>query len=218
MAGPVLSPLEQQVLNAKTQVRAEMPDVANAPIEPMGWLDRLIAAARGKMEGATTMALAHPSAGGSVAYSPENIGAQGETGIADTFAHELTHVRQARRDYGGKGIAGQILQRLADKKESRLPYGQQSSELEAFQTEGDRAVAQGREPNPTPNFSGPGFREKGDVVLPEPDLELLQGSDPGTQAENIRTLTKMGYTPADAVKRAQREAKRNPKIVLRKMS
>ncbi len=142
-----------------------MPDVADAPVENMGWLDQLIANARGKMEGGLTLALTHNSDGGSVALNPEGMAQEGQAGKEDTIAHELTHVRQARRDYGNKNILERAAQIFRDMQESHLPYGQQPSELEAFQLEGDRAVRQGRAPGVTPNFSTPGYREMGDIVL-----------------------------------------------------
>jgi hypothetical protein len=190
------------MLAAKTKVRAEMPDVANAPVENMGWLDQLIANARGKMEGGTTMALTHNGSGGSVALNPDAMAQVGQTDREDTIAHELTHVRQARRDFGDKNILQRAAQVFANLQESHLPYGQQPNELEAFQAEGDRAVRQGREPGVTPNFSTPGFREKGDIVLRE-SAQLLKGDDPAILAENVRMLIKAGYSPAEAVKRAQ---------------
>lgn len=154
------------MLVAKANVRKEMPDVANAPIENMGWLDRMVADARGRMDGGLIMALTHPGSGGSVALNPDAMAMTSPTDREDTIAHELTHVRQARRDYADKNILQRAAQVFADLKEAHLPYGQQPSELEAFQLEGDRAVRQGRAPGITPNFSTPGFREMGDIYLP----------------------------------------------------
>lgn len=190
------------MLQAKTKVQAEMPDVANAPVENMGWLDQLIAGAKGKMNGGLTMALTHNSGGGSVALNPAAMAQVGQSDREDTIAHELTHVRQARRDFGDKNILQRAAQVFQDLQEAHMPYGQQPNELEAFQAEGNRAVGQGRAPGITPNFSTPGFREKGDIVLPE-TVKLLPGSDPGIIAENVRLLVKQGYSPAEAIKRAQ---------------
>lgn len=203
MPGPALSPLEQQLLKAKTTVRAEMPDVANAPIEPMGWLDQLIAGIKARTNGGTTLALAHPN--GSIGVNDQASFSQSD--LEDTLAHELTHVRQSRRDYGGKSYLSMASQYLTNRKESAMPYGQQPGELEAFQAEGDRAVKQGRAPGVTPNFSTTGYREKGDYVLPEA-VKLLAGSEPGIIAENVRLLINQGYTPAEAIKRAQQNVPR----------
>lgn len=225
MAGPALSPLEQQILTARTKVQAEMPDVANVPIEPMGWLDRLIASAKEKIVGGggSVAAMAHPSKGvlgsgtGSVAYSPEILAQMSPGSQEDTVAHELKHVQQNHEDYEGKGLVGRLMQKYQDFGESRLPYGQQPHELEAFQFEGDRAVKQGRVPDATPNFSSVGMREKGSYNLPEPKLGLIPGNDPGTVAENVKLLVGQGYAEADAIKRAQTEARRSgPR--LKKMS
>lgn len=184
-----------------------MPDVANAPVENMGWLDQILAKARGKMNGGTTMALTHNSGGGSVALNPEAMAQAGQGDREDTIAHELTHVRQARRDYGDKNLFQQAAQKLLDMKEAKLPYGQQPNELEAFQAEGDRAVRQGRTPGVTPNFSGPGYRETADMRLPE-SVKLLPGSDPGVLAENIRSLIAAGWPQDQAIKRAQQNVPR----------
>ncbi len=166
MPAPALSPLEQQILAAKTKVRAEMPDVANAPIENMGPLGQFLIGSLDKLtRGGMTLAATNPHRGGSVGLMPENMAQESQVEKEDTIAHELTHVRQARRDYADKGILEQIAQALLNKRERRLPYGQQPHELEAFQVQGDRAVRQGREPGLTPNFLSPGFREKGDIVL-----------------------------------------------------
>ena len=190
MPGQVLSPLEQAALDrAKVNVRQEMPDVADAPIEPMGLFDRLVKMAREKMigGGGSTIALAHSGNGGSVAYEPTNMVQLGPAGMEDTLAHELQHVRQARSDYKGKSLMDRARQFFQDRAESRLPYGQQPAELEAFQVENDRAVRQGRQPGITPNFSGPGFRETGDITLDPPDVQALM---------------EKGYTRGEALMRA----------------
>lgn len=182
-----LSPLEQQILKARLKVQAEMPDVADAPIDPMGWVDQLIAGAKEKLTGGgSIVAMANRSfrpldpAGmpiqgaksGRVVYSPEVLGEQSPAGIEDTLAHELVHVRQGREREGG-GLFDQVRRYLSSIKEGYLPYGQQPDELEAYQFEGDRAVREGREPTATPKFqltpedlrTGRILREKGDYLL-----------------------------------------------------
>lgn len=163
-----------QILAAKTKVRAEMPAVANVPVEPMGGLDSLIASAKEKLVGggSSVAALAHPSGGilnsggpGAVAYDPQVLAQMSQGSREDTVAHELRHIQQNHEDYDGKGLIARLLQRYQDFKESRLPYGQQPHELDAYQFEGDRAVREGRTPDPTPNFLSPGLREKGSYVL-----------------------------------------------------
>ncbi len=203
MPDPTLSPLEQQLLAAKTKVRAEMPDVANAPIENMGGLGQFLISALDKLtRGGATMAATKPNSGGSVGLMPEAMAQESPAEQEDTIAHELTHVRQARSDYGNKSLLEQAAQSLKNRQERQLPYGQQPHELEAFQAQSDRAVRQGREPGATPNFSSPGFREKGDYVLPE-TVKLLHGDAPGVFQENVRALVAHGYSQADAIKRAQ---------------
>lgn len=159
-----LSALEQQILKARMKVGQEMPDVADAPIEPMGWFDRLVAAGKEQLTGGgKVVATANPAAG-TVKYSPEVLGSLGQSGIEDTLAHELVHVRQGR-EAAGSTLFDQVRAKLNALKEGYMPYGQQPQELEAYQYEGDRAVREGREPSATPNFSSPGMREKGNIRL-----------------------------------------------------
>ena len=162
MPHQALTPIERQLLLAKSKMWQEMPDVANTPIEPMGWLDRLIGRAKGSSLGGTTLALAHPVLG-KVAYSPEGMTNQSQGETEDTVAHELTHIRQGRR--GGGSLFERALAAARGAFDPILPYGQQSDELEAFQTENDRALREGREPGSRPKFEGTGFRETGSVYL-----------------------------------------------------
>jgi hypothetical protein len=228
MPGPALSPLEQQILQAKMKVRAEMPDVADTPVEPMSWLDRLIAKGKEKIVGGgQVVATAHPSGGifstgatgGSVTYNPDVLAQLSPGEQEDTIAHELKHIQQNRQDYN-KGIGGRLAQKIADLREFRDPYGRQPHEQEAYQFEGDRAVKNSRVPSPAPKFEltpadiqqGRVMREMSDINLPEPNLGLLRGATPAVLAENVRKLVGMGYSEQDAVQRAQREAKRTVRI------
>jgi hypothetical protein len=145
-------PLMEELLK---RVRGEMPDVADASIEPMGWLGR-------KLSGG---AIAVTTPFGGVKYDPDALKGASPDEIADTLAHELTHVRQVRQL--------SPLQRVLEVGRGfqfgiggGLPYGQRPEELEAYQAEADRATAQGRTPAPAPSFTKPGeFRMLGDVRL-----------------------------------------------------
>ena len=160
MPGPTtLSPLERQMLQARSRLQQEMPDVGNIPVEPMGWLDRLIAGTKDRLSpGSRVQALAHPMSG-KVSYSPRAMENQSQAEVEDTLAHELTHVRQGKEAYGAKSLLGRLGVAAKSLMEPTLPYGQRPDELEAFQTESDRQLAQGRAPGVRPTFLTPGFSE-----------------------------------------------------------
>jgi hypothetical protein len=185
---PALSPLEQQILKAQMKVRGEMPDVADAPIEPAGLVDRLTAALKERLVGggrvvATADPFAVPTGNtglplpgakvGRVVYHPDVLASQNPAEVEDTLAHELVHVRQGR-EAAGDSLFSRIKAKLESIKEGYLPYGQQPNELEAYQYEGDRAVSEGRVPAATPKFqltpedieTGRILREKGSIHLP----------------------------------------------------
>jgi hypothetical protein len=161
--------LDQQIAAAKEQMAKEMPDVAGTSIQPMGPVGSLASGALDKLNHGTTMAFTQPT--GSIVYNPAALQGQPQSAIEDLLAHELTHTRQ----YQSKPW----LSRIADVAKSfvtpGVPYGQNPNELEAFQTETNRAQAQGRNPSPMPNFLTPGFRESGDIQLPSPlQAQLLK--------------------------------------------
>lgn len=221
MPGPELSPFEQQILQAKMKVRAEMPDVADTPVEPMGWLDRLIAGAKEKIVGSgSVVATAHPSGGifstgagkGSVTYNPDVMARLSPGEQADTVAHELKHIQQNREDYGGKGIGGRLMQKIADMRESQGWYGAQPHEQEAYQFESDRAGKEGRvaashpkfQPSPDEIKQGRGMSEAGSIVLQAP--RLLRGATSAIMTENIKALMAAGYSETEAAQKAMQKA------------
>jgi hypothetical protein len=198
MPAPSLTPLERQLLQAKMRVQQEMPDVADAPVEPMGWLGKLISGVKGKMAGATVAAVTSPF--GSISYDPAVMQQSSPSEQEDMLAHELTHIRQQRRQSPLERIASTVKEVFTPPE----PYGRQPDELEAYQAENDRSVQQGRAPGMTPRFEGTGMREMGDIPL-QPDT-LLAGSSAGIVAENVRTLMRQGMSQQEAVARAQQEA------------
>lgn len=151
--------VEQQIATAKQAMQQEMPaQMADTTVEPMGILGRSLGALKA-LAGGQTQAITSPFTG-TISYDPAALAGQSQNDVSDMLAHELTHVGQIRNEpwyapyLGLVGIG------------PHYDYGQDPNELEAFQTEANRAVAQGRAPNPMPTFSSPGFRSMGDISLP----------------------------------------------------
>src|SRR5882724_8878305 len=131
---PDQSFLEQQIAAAKEQMGKEMPDVANTTVQPMGLIGSLISGAKDKLTGGTTMALTNPFTG-SISYNPAALQGQPQSAVEDMLAHELTHTRQAR----DKSLLSKLGNSARTFFSGTEPYGQTPDELEAFQTEADRA-------------------------------------------------------------------------------
>lgn len=142
---------------ARAAVQRDMPDVANVPIEPMGWFGSALAGLKGALSGGQVQALTNPFTG-SVSYDPAQTDQMAEPEIENMLTHELTHSRQAK--------GSSWLQTLVGALKPAEPYGQQSDELQAFQAENDRALAQHQTPGQMPNFQGGGFRQRSDITLP----------------------------------------------------
>ncbi len=160
--------LDQQIAAAKAKMGTEMPDVANTPIQPMGTIGGLASGALDKINGGTTLAFTNPLTG-NIKYNPAALQGQPQSAIEDLLAHELTHTRQAK----SQSLLGRIGEAAKSFVTPGVPYGQNPNELEAFQTEANRAAAQGRVPSPMPNFQSPGFRESTDINLPSPLQQAL---------------------------------------------
>lgn len=132
---------------AKRQLQAEMPkETAAATVEPMTAWDRMLFLGRPASVYAFTSPFNH------VKYDPDLMKQNSQTANTDILAHELTHVRQNQRT----PVLSQLWDLIAGPlTEPDVPYGQRPEELEAFQTERDRALAQHRVPDlPFPSFSG----------------------------------------------------------------
>lgn len=135
---------------AKRQMQKEMPaELAGTTIAPWGRLGQLLRPGAEAMAGRLTQ---------TVGYNPAAIQGKGQEEVNDLLAHELTHVRQRNRS----GPINYFLETLVD---GRLPYYQRPVELEAFQTEKDRALQQRRTPPTTPSFLD-GSIGAGDIPLP----------------------------------------------------
>lgn len=151
---PAASDANPMIAELLARVRKEMPDVADAPVTPMGRIGQVLSKG----------ALATTSPFGSVSYNPEALRGASPADIADTLTHELTHVRQSRAMSPFQKVIA-ILQGAKQGFGGGMPYGQRPDELEAYQAEANRAVSQGRTPAPQPSFTTPGFRNLGDVRL-----------------------------------------------------
>jgi hypothetical protein len=164
MADGLLALLTQRTADADprmaeiiAKVRQQMPDVADASIEPMGGFGKLISKG----------AIATTSPFGGVSYNPDALHGASAADVADTLAHELTHVRQVRGQSIGQKF-GNVLEGLKYGLGFGLPYGQRPDELEAFQTESNRQLAEHRSPNPRPGFNTDEWQTLGDIHLQAP--------------------------------------------------
>jgi len=109
-------------------VRSEMPDVSNVPVQPYGFL--------GKAFMSGSQAFTNPLTG-SVYYNPERIQQGNPNDTENMLTHELTHSRQ---------VLGQpFSQRLMGVARSLLPagdsYQERPNEMAAFQAERDRTLS-----------------------------------------------------------------------------
>lgn len=160
-------PLESTLLEAaRAKLSKEMPaEAAASRMEPMGWFDHLL-----------TPASAAMSVGPSnvIKYDGGQTSRMGQTELEDLLAHELTHVRQNQRGSRGPSLlkmAGGAISNLLGGGSSY--YGQDSRELEAFQTMNDRALREGRAPNP--DYQHP-FQEGAYRFPLDLDLDELEGT------------------------------------------
>jgi hypothetical protein len=166
MADGLLALLTQRTADADprmaeiiAKVRQQMPDVADASIEPMGMVGSFLAPGG---------AMAVTSPFGGVTYRPEAMKSLSDPDAADAIAHELTHVRQVRNHSFGQKTLGGVFEGLKNTFGFGLPYGQRPDELEAFQTESNRQLAEHRSPNPRPGFNTDEWQTLGDIHLQAP--------------------------------------------------
>ena len=178
---------DQKIQQAIAQVRSEMPDVANAPIEPMGTVGQWLADLKSRAIGGQTQAF---TSGGKIAFDPKALEGQSEHDLENLMAHELVHVRQQKKPSEPHPLGG-------------FSYGQDPREMEAFQFEQTRANKLGRSPAITGvGFNGP--RLDMDIQLPAEHNgpKLLPGSTQGIIDQNVRTLMAAGFSQSEATKRA----------------
>src|SRR6267154_3050080 len=125
------TPLEQQILQAKSRMQQEMPDVANSvSIGPMGGLLKSIAPK-------DSVAVTSPWTG-NISYNSDALQGQSQEDINSTLAHELTHSRQVQ----GQSYPQRFLSGLKNAFSPAGDYNWRPNELEAFQTEHDRSLNQ----------------------------------------------------------------------------
>jgi hypothetical protein len=152
------APSPDQMAQIIQQVKGEMPGAAGVDVQPMGPIGKALAPG----------AYATTSPFGSVSYNPDALAGQSPAQIGDTLAHEFTHASQISHLSPLERIKA-VLEGARFGFGGGLPYGQRPEELEAFQAENNRAVGQGRTPDPMPSFSQPGaWQTLGDVQLPAP--------------------------------------------------
>jgi hypothetical protein len=147
---------------AYAKVSKEMPDVKSVSVTPSSssFLSKFF-----MPRGAN--AVTNPFTG-NISYNPEMIGNQGynQNDIEDILAHEMTHVRQTQ-DVPWYKMLGQIFSPkpqvpagIPEGSPTNASYYWQPHELEAYQTERNRMMAQHR-PNPVDPIYG-----TRDIVLP----------------------------------------------------
>src|ERR1700676_3034512 len=127
--------VEQQIAKARLALQAEDPSVASADIAPMGTTDKIAAwlkqnmpvVGTGQPIGATTV-------GQKIRYNPSALEGQSQDQINDMIYHEMVHAGQNKLPAQPSPMGG-------------FAYGQDPAELEAYQKEHDRAIAQGRTPD-----------------------------------------------------------------------
>ena len=163
---------EQRVQQATQKIKQERPGLEGMHTAIMGPFGRAISGLGDVLSmdpNAQTMAITNPLTG-SVYYNPAAVEGRSQSQLEDTIAHEGTHYLQHQQDYAGKPWYQQALTGLQQIGAAMNPFGPRAGrnpvELEAYQTDQDRAVREGREPAPMLNFDTRGLRTKGDIFLP----------------------------------------------------
>jgi hypothetical protein len=126
----------------------EIPDLGT--IEPYGAISRTF----------LPNANAYVSPGRTIYLNPASMAGMSPEEVADTLAHEQTHVRQAQ----GRG-QGTFMSALRLMMGSQGAYGQRPDEMEAWQVEQQRRARMGRMQTARPSFTG-GYYVPADVNLP----------------------------------------------------
>jgi hypothetical protein len=178
--------LDESMQRAYAKVSAEMPDVKKVSVTPSSssfYTSLLVP------KGA--LAVTNPFTG-NISYNPDSFEGQSQDEIENTIAHELTHVRQSQNTpwYGHLAdVANQLVQNtkgmLGMTREDQVPEGIPASsplhdpyywrprEMEAFQTEKDRAARMHQS-----NFVDPMLGTR-DINLPAPIPKKQPGIDTG---------------------------------------
>lgn len=117
------------------QLKSEYPqETARASVQPMRWFDKL---------GVGDAIMATYPLFNRVVYNPAIVRNMPQQEIADTLAHELTHVKQFQRQA--------LIPRLMNNaRQFQMPYMQRPWEQEAFAASAKRRKARVDRPLPTP--------------------------------------------------------------------
>lgn len=135
--------LDESMHRALTKVQSEMPDVKPVTLSPSS--SSLLS---GFMMPRATLATTNPFTG-NITYSPEANYGVGDSEMEQTMAHELTHSRQAQNTPWYRTLLdaykpdAKVPQEITPGSTLDNPYLWRPNEMEAFQTERNRAMNQG---------------------------------------------------------------------------
>lgn len=131
------------------------------------------------------MAVTNPFTG-NITYNPEAMEGQSPTDMEQTLAHELTHVRQTQNQPWWKTAASlfapdeKVPAGISPNSPLNSSYQWRPREMEAFQTERDRASAQ-----KIPDYADPVTGSR-DLQLPR---ESGRGINTGPSSDKLKQLT-----------------------------
>lgn len=156
-----MSSVDEQYAKARERMRQEMPaEEAGAVIQPMGLFGRGVFGLKKLLApGSSTLAVTNPLTG-NISYNRAESEGQSDANIADTLAHELRHRRQVLQT----PVRERLLHLLGDLLPGGEPYHRRPDEMEAFNTEVERAVKEGRTAY-TPDFWTGEFVPRADIPL-----------------------------------------------------
>jgi hypothetical protein len=131
--------LDDSMQRAMTKVMAQYPGTKQVTVSPSS--SSLITSL---MMPRGAMAVTNPFTG-NISYNPEAMQGQSPTDMEQTLAHELTHVRQTQNQPWWKTAASlfapdeKVPAGIGQNSVWNSPYNWRPREMEAFQTERDRA-------------------------------------------------------------------------------
>jgi hypothetical protein len=151
----LLSPPQKEaspeVVKGTQVARKEQPDLG--AVQPYGFVSRMM----------MPTAQAYTSPGRNIYLNSERNEGQSPEEIADTLAHEQTHVKQMQDR--GLSPTMEFLNMLINGSEGE-PYHRRPDEMEAFQVEQERRAKAGRSQTAIPKFTDGGYYTPDDVRLP----------------------------------------------------
>lgn len=170
--------LDESMQRAYSKVSGEMPDVKHVSVSP-----RSASPLTSWMMPRGSMAVTNPFTG-NITYDPAMFQGQDSNEQEQMLAHELTHVRQTQNTPWYK-IVGGMFQRDAKVPEGvgassplNSSYQWRPNEMEAFQTERDRA-----DKNKIPNYVDPVLGSR-DIMLPSAPKKSGIDTGPSPKANN----------------------------------